>query len=158
MKDFRETKNKPTRYRVLLVDDHEPLAEATAEFLRANGLDVRIASTGGEALEMAAAFDADIVLCDISLPDMSGFEVARVLRGLPWTKDAVIALHTAMTETDIRSLAQHRDPAVNMYLSKPITAEKVDAVIAKLPSAVRKELGDVKIRKSRREKLRQKPA
>lgn len=147
MKNSRETKSKATRYRLLLVDDHELLAEATAEFIRATGLDVRIASTGREALEMAAAFDADIVLCDISLPDMSGFEVAEALRGLPWTKDVVIALHTAMNETDLRSLAQHLHPAVNMYFSKPMTPEKLDSLIAKLQTPARTRLGYAEIRR-----------
>jgi CheY-like chemotaxis protein len=127
---FVKPKTGKKRYCVLLVDDHAQLAEATAEFLRVEGLDVQIASTGGEALQMAAALHADIVLCDISLPDMPGFEVARELRAMPGAKDAVIALHTAMTEADLRTLAQSPNPAVNLYLSKPITPEKLHALIA----------------------------
>ena len=69
--------NSLPRCRVLLIEDHAPLAEATAEFIRSKGLDVRIASTGREALETAAVFHPEIVLCDLSLPDMPGPESSR---------------------------------------------------------------------------------
>ena len=77
------SKHYRSRYRVLLVEDHEPLAEATAEFIRDKGLEVQIASNGREALEMAASFHPEIVLCDMRLPDMPGYEVAQALRALP---------------------------------------------------------------------------
>src|SRR4029453_6377681 len=93
-------KNVLSRWRVLLIEDHAPLAEATAEFIRSKDLDVRIASTGREALEIAAGFHPEIVLCDMRLPDMPGLDVARALREMPRAKDAVIAMHSAMTEPD----------------------------------------------------------
>jgi CheY-like chemotaxis protein len=120
-----------SRCRVLLVDDHAPLAEATAEFMRGKGFDVRIASTGREALEMAAAFQPEIVLCDIHLPDMPGLDVARALRAIPGVKSAVIAMHTAMAQSSLRSL-RDADAPVNLFLSKPITEENIDALISQI--------------------------
>jgi CheY-like chemotaxis protein len=131
-------KNYPTGYRVLLVEDHAPLAEATAEFMQAKGLDVRIASTGKEALEMAAAFHPEIVLCDFRLPDMLGPDVARAMRAIPGVKSAVIAIHTAMTESDLRSLRE-ADVPVNLIVSKPITGEKIDALISQIPPHAKKK-------------------
>jgi CheY-like chemotaxis protein len=123
-----------SRHRVLLIEDHQPLADATAEFLQAYGLDVKIASTGYEALEIASAIEPEIVLCDLKLPDMDGVEVARALRGMPGGTNLVIVLHTAMIEM----LACARDwpdaAAVDRILPKPITTEALDALVAQLES------------------------
>jgi CheY-like chemotaxis protein len=83
---------------LLLIEDHADLANATSEFLRLLGLDIQIAGSGNQALKMARAFRPAIVLCDLSLPDMSGLEVVRRLRGDPKTKHALLAVCTA---TDI---------------------------------------------------------
>jgi DNA-binding response OmpR family regulator len=127
-------------YRLLLVDDHEPLAEATAEFMRTKGFDVRVALTGREALETAAAFRPEIVLCDLRLPDISGLDVAQTMRKMPGLQSAVIAIHTAMTQSDLRSL-NAADPHVDLFLSKPITAEKLDSLVSRIPSRARKQGG-----------------
>jgi len=131
-------KNFRSRWRVLLIEDHGPLAEATAEFMRNKGLDVRIASTGREALETAAAFHPEIVMSDIMLPDMTGLEVARALRAMPGAKDAVIAMHSAMTESDLGPLSRQVS-AVNLFLSKPITEEKLNTLISELKSQAKKK-------------------
>src|SRR5262245_61185896 len=94
-------KNYLSSWRVLLIEDHALLAEATAEFMRSKDLDVRIAYTGREALETAAVFHPEIVLCDLRLPDMPGPDVARALREMPGAKDAVIAMHSAMGESEL---------------------------------------------------------
>jgi CheY-like chemotaxis protein len=131
-------KSYRSRRRVLLIEDHELIAEAIADFIRSKGLDVRIASTGLEALETAAAFYPEIVLCDMRLPDMPGTDVARALRAAPGTKEAVIAMHTAMNERDLGALARHVGPAVNMFLPKPITEEQLDTLISLLKSQAKK--------------------
>ena len=127
-----------SRWRVLLIEDHAPLAEATAEFIRSKDLDVRIASTGREALEIAAVFHPEIVLCDMRLPDMEGPDVARALRELPGAKDAVIAMHSAMTEPDLATQSLRAGTAVNLFLSKPLTEEKLDTLISVLKSQAKK--------------------
>jgi two-component system OmpR family response regulator len=119
-------------YRVLLIEDHEPLAEATAEFIRSEGLEVRIAATGRDALEIAAEFQPEIVLCDMKLPDMEGLDLPSALRASTGAANAVIALCSAMSETELRALARHSDPPVNMFMSKPLTKENLDALISQL--------------------------
>ena len=121
--------NLQLHWRVLLIEDHAALAEATAEFMGSKGLVVRVASSGREALETAAAFHPDIVLCDLRLPDMSGLDVARALRDMPETKDAVIAMHSAMTESDFGTKGPQGIAAVDLVLSKPLTEEKLDTLI-----------------------------
>ena len=119
--------------RLLLIEDHAGLAEATAEYLRSEGLEVRIAESGEEALETAGVFQPEIVLCDLSLPDMSGLDVARALRANPDTKDAVMALYSAMAESDVRTLERQVNPnEVNLFLSKPLTEDKLNKLLAGL--------------------------
>lgn len=128
-----------SRWRVLLIDDHELLAEATAEFIRSRGLDVRVASTGREALDTASTFQPEIVLCDLNLPDMSGLDVARALRKMPGANDAAIALHSAMTENDLDTRSLQAVADVNLFLSKPLTEEKLNALISVHKSQAKKD-------------------
>jgi CheY-like chemotaxis protein len=109
---------------LLLIEDHADLANATAEFLRLLGLDIQIAGSGNQALKMARAFRPAIVLCDLSLPDMSGIEVLRRLRADPKTRHALFAVCTA---TDIDEFEEDFASEVDLFLSKPITNGDVNS-------------------------------
>jgi len=117
--------------RLLLVEDNEPLAVATAKFLRHADLDVTVADSGEAALRTAMTFLPEIVLCDIRLPDMSGLDVIHALRSHPKTKNALLAIYSAMSDVDLRALQlkTHSD-AVNLFLPKPITMEKINRLLA----------------------------
>jgi CheY-like chemotaxis protein len=117
--------------RLLLVEDHADLANATAEFLRLSGLDVQIAGSGNLALKMAPAFRPLIVVCDLSLPDMSGLEVVRRLRAEPRTKNALFVISTAMAQADIDALEDSTNE-VDVFLSKPITNSHVDELLSRV--------------------------
>jgi CheY-like chemotaxis protein len=127
--------------RLLLIEDNLLLAEATAEFLRDAGLEVQIAESGEEALQTAISFRPDIVLCDMRLPDMSGLDVAKALRANPVTRDALLVVHTAMSDADLRVLEREMGKdQVNMFLSKPLTEEKLDRLL-RARDALRKSVG-----------------
>ena len=113
--------------RLLLVEDHAILAEVTADFLRGAGLDVRVAETGDEALTLAAEFRPEIVLCDLNLPDMSGFDIARALRKDPATRNVLFVIHTALNETDFGDAAVRN---VDLVLSKPMDKEKLEKLLS----------------------------
>lgn len=119
--------------RLLLVEDNGPLAEATAKFLRHADLEVRVAESGEEALRTALMFLPEIVLCDVRLPDMSGLDVIHALRSHPDTKNALLAIYSAMSDVDLRAL-QHKtsSDAVNLFLPKPLSMEKIDRLLAAL--------------------------
>jgi two-component system OmpR family response regulator len=117
------------RVRVLLVDDHAALAEATAEFLRFSGLDVRTALDGKEALALAKAFRPQLVLCDLRLRDASGLEVVQALETTLDPKQVIFALHTAMTEAEVRSFESQADVQV---ISKPLTESKLKKLLDEL--------------------------
>jgi CheY-like chemotaxis protein len=120
-------------FRVLLVEDNADLAEVTAEFIRSAGLEVRIASSGQEALELAGVFHPEIVLCDMRLPDMSGLDVLQALRSMESGKDAVLAIYSAVSECDLRLLERTMTPSpVDVFLCKPITRENLDMLRSRL--------------------------
>ena len=67
-------------HRILIVDDDEDCSEVTALLLGFEGYECRIAATGRDALEELDRFGPDIVLLDIGLPDLTGYEVATEMR------------------------------------------------------------------------------
>ena len=120
------------RIRVLLVEDHAELADATEEFLETMGLDVRLAEDGKSALEVAEAFRPQIVLCDLRLSDISGLEVARALRSNPHTRDIVFALYSALAESDLRALQSDYSDHIDCFLSKPLTEKMLKKLLGEL--------------------------
>lgn len=80
------------RLRVLVVDDNRDAADTLAEVLGFMGAQVHVGRNGADALELAAAIDPHLVLLDIGLPGMDGYEVARRLRQLPGLRAQLVAL------------------------------------------------------------------
>jgi CheY-like chemotaxis protein len=105
-----------------------PLARMTAELLREAGLEVRIAKSAEEALGVAAVFLPEIVLCDMSLPEMSGIELARALRARPDMKSVFFGIHTGMDVLRLEDVVPSAE--INMILSKPLTPTKIDKLLA----------------------------
>ena len=112
--------------RVLIVDDNVDAAETLAEFLVILGHEVRTANDGPRALAVAGEWRADLVLLDIGLPGMNGFEVARALRLLPLPPGSVVALSGYGLEGDgLRSAAA----AFDQHLLKPVEISKLEALL-----------------------------
>jgi CheY-like chemotaxis protein len=119
--------------RVLLVEDNADQAEVTAEFIQAYGLEVRIASSGQHALEMASTFHPEIVLCDLTLPDLSGLDVLQAMRSLESTRNALLVIYSARSQRDLNLLKLSVDiSAVDVFLTKPITPENLDMLQSRL--------------------------
>jgi CheY-like chemotaxis protein len=125
--------SRSARHRVLLVEDHAALAEATAELLRFHGLEVRVATTGGDALAMTKAFDPVLILCDMMLPDMSGLDVALAVRATHDSNDVLIAVCSAMRADDLREIERHtKTRGIDLFLSKPLTNETLIGLLPRL--------------------------
>jgi CheY-like chemotaxis protein len=120
----------PTR--LLLIEDHLDLANVTADFLREWGLEVRIAESGKQALEMATAFCPQIILSDLTLPDISGLEVIRLLRADSKSGIALFVVYTAMARVDIDALEEAFAGEVDLFLSKPLTDRAVNELLGRL--------------------------
>jgi signal transduction histidine kinase/DNA-binding response OmpR family regulator len=113
--------------RVLVVDDNVDAADTVALFLRMEGHSVETAHSGPEAVERAKAFEPDVVLLDIGLPGMDGFEVARRLRALPATRlSLVIALTGYGQKAD---QAHSRAAGFDHHLVKPADIAALAALI-----------------------------
>ena len=80
--------------RVLLIDDNFDAAESLAQLLALSGHDARTANDGPSAIQLAQEFQPEVVFCDLGLPGMTGFDIARALRALPFGDEMVLAALT----------------------------------------------------------------
>jgi two-component system, OmpR family, KDP operon response regulator KdpE len=115
--------------RVLVVDDEPQILRALRINLRVRDYQVDVASTGTEALEMAAKHPPDLVILDLGLPDLDGVEVIAGLRG--WTKAPIIVLSGRSDSTD---KVEALDAGADDYITKPFG---VDELLARMRVAVR---------------------
>src|SRR5205823_3547768 len=88
--------------RVLVVDDNRDSADSLRMLLRHLGHEVRVAYDGEEAVQLAAAFRPLVLLLDIGLPGMNGYEVARHARRQPWGKDVLLIAVTGWGQEEDR--------------------------------------------------------
>jgi PAS domain S-box-containing protein len=114
--------------RVLVVDDTPDSVRTLAALLRADGNQVETAADGMEALEKAHAFKPDIVLLDLGLPKMNGYDVCRSIRQQPWGRGIFIVAVTGWGQSDDRS--RTRAAGFNDHLVKPIDYEVVRKLLA----------------------------
>jgi PAS domain S-box-containing protein len=104
--------------RVLVVDDNVDAEQSVSLLMRLEGHEVRAAHDGLEAVQEAAAFRPHVVLLDIGLPGMTGYEVARRLREMPQARDAVLVAVTGYGQSEDRR--QALDAGFQHHLVKPV--------------------------------------
>lgn len=109
---------------ILVVDDEPQILRALKTILTANQFKVTTASTGNEALTLAAAQPPDVIILDLSLPDMDGLTVCEELRA--WTQVPIIILSVRDSEKEkVKAL----DRGADDYLTKPFGIEELLARI-----------------------------
>jgi two-component system CheB/CheR fusion protein len=113
-----EGESGPPQRRILVVDDNVDSAESLAMVLRVTGHQVRTAHDGATALEVAGEFLPEIVLLDIGLPQMDGYEVARRLRARYPDREIVIVALTGYGQDDDRR--RSREAGFDHHLVKPV--------------------------------------
>jgi signal transduction histidine kinase len=104
--------------RILVVDDNRDAAQALVAMLRLMGGDVQEAHDGAHALRIAETFRPELVLLDIGMPGMSGLEVARRMRALPWGAGVTLVAQTGWGQEQDRERA--RAAGFDVHLTKPI--------------------------------------
>jgi CheY-like chemotaxis protein len=134
--------------RILIVDDNRDAAESIATFFRLQGKTVCTVFDGQRAVDEASEFEPDVVLLDIGLPLLDGYEVARRLRQLPATRSSLLLALTGYGQTRDRARAEAAgfdrhfvkpaDPAallsaVSVWLNARAGAAQAPASIANVP-------------------------
>ena len=119
--------------RILIVEDEERISSFLKKGLRSNGYTASVAETGNDALALARSGEFDLVILDIGLPDMDGYEVLRRLRAGPHAQLAIIMLTARDAVTDrVAGLEQGADD----YVTKPFSFEEL---LARVRARLREE-------------------
>jgi CheY-like chemotaxis protein len=118
--------------RILVVDDNVDAAEMLATLLEIGGHIVRVVHTGHEALEVIAEHRPDVVLLDIGLPGIDGYEVARRIRDDSTLQQPLLVALTGWGAAEDRR--QAREAGFDVHLVKPIDQAQLAAVLATTPA------------------------
>jgi two-component system alkaline phosphatase synthesis response regulator PhoP len=125
--------NKPA-HKVLVVDDEEPILELLKYNLEKQGFDVRTATDGQVAVDVAKKFHPDLVLLDIMMPKVDGVEACRQLRAMPELVNTYIVFLTARAE-EYSEVAAF-DVGADDYILKPI---KPRALMSRITALFRRD-------------------
>lgn len=116
--------------RALVVDDDQLLLRLVELNLAKIGVKVYTAPSGREALRLAAAEKPDVILLDIMMPGMDGYEVLRQLKASGETRDIPVIMLTAKTGKEDRDKCM--EMGVEAYLTKPFKLEELRETVKKL--------------------------
>ena len=121
--------------RILVVDDNVDAAKTLAMLLKFKKQDVQVVHDGPAALSLASSYRPDVVLLDIGMPGMDGYEVARRLRNYPELGNVLLVALTGWGQEEDQR--RSRDAGFDVHLVKPIRLEMVERLLAhsKLPAA-----------------------
>ena len=125
--------NRP--WRILVVDDNRDAAISLSIMLELMGNETRTAHDGLEALTAAEHYRPDIVLLDIGMPRMNGYEAARRLRQEPWGTQLVLVALTGWGQAEDKE--RSRDAGFNHHLVKPVEISALETLFAELSTPSR---------------------
>jgi CheY-like chemotaxis protein len=115
--------------RVLVIEDYADTAELVAKWVELAGHATHICPTGFQAMLTAPTFRPDVVLLDIGLPDMYGWELARWFRDDPALSRArIIAISAYSTEEDRQ---RSRDAGIDEFMAKPLNRSALTGLLAR---------------------------
>jgi CheY-like chemotaxis protein len=120
--------------RALIVDDNIDAAATLSLLLQLGGHTTAIAHDGLEALQAAAEFKPDIVLLDLGLPGMDGYEVARAIRRMPESGNPVLVAVTGWGTPEDR--VQTKQAGFDEHLTKPVDISMIELLLRSLPARV----------------------
>jgi CheY-like chemotaxis protein len=107
--------------RILVIDDDESLLQMMSLMLKRAGHQSILASNGNEGIELARRELPDAALVDVMMPELSGYEVCRILREDPRTQDIPLLILTALSQREHR--AQAEDSGADDFVTKPVTRD-----------------------------------
>src|SRR5271169_2080115 len=131
---FQPQVREGTGMRVLLIEDDSATAQTIELMLRAESFNIHTTDLGEEGIDVGRIYDYDIILLDLNLPDMSGFEVLRSLRVSKVKTPVLILTGLAGIEDKVRGLGFGADD----YMTKPFHK---DELVARIQAVVRRSKG-----------------
>ena len=124
----RTSKAAAVRCRVLVVDDNEDSGDTLTILLRSKGHDVRSACDGLEAIRMAEEIRPEIILMDVGMPKLNGYDATRRIRELPGGKDIFIIALTGWGQAD--DLERSAEAGCSAHLVKPVDFAALEELLA----------------------------
>lgn len=113
---------------ILFVEDDDALAGVYLVRLQAEGFDVKRVANGEEALAAAQAFRPDLVLLDVMMPKVSGFDVLDILRNTPETANLKIIMLTALSQDSDRKRAEEMGVDDYLVKSQVVITDVIDRI------------------------------
>lgn len=113
--------------RILVVDDNADGADSLSMLLEFMGYEVRTAYDGSQAVGLAKLWQPDLVILDINMPVMDGYQAARELRGMKLSPRVVLVALTARTSARDRACAEAA--GFDLHLAKPLNPEQLAEVV-----------------------------
>jgi CheY-like chemotaxis protein len=118
--------------RILVVDDNKDSAQSLALLLRLKGHETHLAYDGLAAVEMARRFRPEVVLLDIGLPKLNGYDACRQIRAQPWGRDIVILALTGWGQVEDRR--KSKKAGFDEHMVKPVDHGALMQLLASLPA------------------------
>jgi CheY-like chemotaxis protein len=124
-------KTMPKHFRILVVDDNQDSALSLAMMLSIMGHETRTAHDGESAVASAESFLPDVVLLDIGLPKLNGYEVAQRIREQPWGAAMFLIAVTGWGQEEDRQRSS--EVGLNVHMVKPVEPSALEKLLAELP-------------------------
>jgi CheY-like chemotaxis protein len=115
---------------VVIIEDNADVALMLGELLSLLGHEVALAESGDRGLALAASRATDVVFCDIGLPKMSGYEVARAIRAKPDSREVVLVALTGYGQPEDRR--RTAEAGFDAHLVKPVDLHALEGVLARV--------------------------
>ena len=132
----KDSLNSLSGARILVIEDNPEIARLTQIILASHGCEVRVANIADYALELLESEVFDLIILDIMLPEMDGYELlAEIGQRFNITPDKVIMMSALREEKD---LTRARDAGVSAYIPKPFTHEQLTSAVANFLTSARK--------------------
>ncbi len=109
--------------KILIIDDYKPLLEEIVEFLKFEGYNAIAAKNGAEGVQKAQDFLPDLIICDINMPKIDGYQVYKVLQTFPETINIPFIFLTAKVQTE--DFKKGLRLGVDDYITKPFKIEEI---------------------------------
>lgn len=116
--------------RILVVDDNVDSARTLARLLKMMGHETHTAHDGGEAVEAAEEHRPEVILLDIGLPVLNGYDVARMIRERPWGEEVVIVALTGWGQE--RDRLRSKEAGIDHHLVKPVDPDALEKILSEL--------------------------